>query len=397
MNDGKIKRLIGAAICCVLAIIICIFGVGCEIIPDGPPNNTDSKWLKDVYKDYFSIGAAVLSYNVEKYEQGGLMQHFNSITAENDMKWRFVEPKEGEFSFVEADKLITWAQAHDTAVRGHTLLWYKSLPTWLVNKQMTKDEALAVIDNHVVNVMTHFGDSIYAWDVANEVLRNSVSNQQLDSGDIWRTGGEVSYEANTVDWYALCGTDFIKQAFVSADKVRSELGLDVKLYYNDYSLNSPNKRQAVVKLVEMLREDGIAIDGVGMQAHYRLPDYLADPEGFMKNFEDSVKTFTEMGLDVQITELDIQVYPDNSSPQAYDALPFDVEMAQANMFADIFAVCRKYAVQKGENSGRVTNVTTWGVADDHTYASTSIHKEFPLLFNGDYTEKRAYYEIISFN
>lgn len=393
---GTIKRLCSALACCVAVVVICVSVAGCWLFdPDGPPV-AQSKYLCDIYEDYFSIGAAVLPSNLGRYDEAELMKHFNSITAENDMKWRFVEPAEGVYSFGAADELVAWAQEHDTAVRGHCLVWYKSLPSWLVGKQMTKQQALNIIDKHVTDVMTHFGDSIYAWDVCNEVLRNTISDVQLAKGDVWRTGDDVSYEANSVDWYALCGVDFIKQAFRSADKVRTELGLDVKLYYNDYNLNSPNKRQAVVQLVEMLRADGIAIDGIGMQSHYRLPDYQANSEAFMQNFEDSVKTFTEMGLDVQITELDIQVYESSDSPQAFDALPREIELQQAQMFADIFAVCRKYAHTDDAEHGTVTNVTTWGVADDHTYATTSIHREFPLIFASDYSEKRAYYEIISF-
>lgn len=385
-----------------MASVACAF-TGCNDLnsviepdPDEPPLVTPSNYMCDVYKDYFSVGAAVLPYNIGKYDDAGLMKHFNSITAENHMKWRILEPNEGEYTYDSADQLVNWAKENDTAVRGHCLVWYKSLPQWLAEKHMTKEEALQIIDSHIEETMTHFGDSVYVWDVCNEALHSVVTEKQLKSGDIYRTGGDAVSDNYSVDWYELCGVDFIKQAFISADRVRKELGLDVKLYYNDYSLNNPNKRQAAVKLIEMLREDGIAIDGIGMQAHYRLPVYEKDRQAFMDDFGDSVKTFTELGLDVQITELDIQVYESNSSPQMYDSLPLDVEISQADMFADIFRVCRNYSIPEKAGNGRVTNITTWGVADDHTYATNNIHREFPLIFNSNLTPKRSYYEIITF-
>ncbi len=398
---GPAKQLMKFVCAAMASAMVCTAFVtlgGCTD-PEGngkePPAVLQSHYLRDIYEDYFSVGAAVLSGNYARYDEAGLMAHFSSITAENEMKWRFLEPAEGDFSYEAADELVSWAEEHDTAVRGHCLVWYKSLPAWLAEKEMDREEALAVLDRHITEVMTHFGDSVYVWDVVNEALHNSVTAAQLASGDIWRTGQEASGDG-CVDWYGLCGVDFIKEAFRTAARVRDELGLDVKLFYNDYSLNNPNKRMAAVKLVETLRADGIPIDGIGMQAHYRLPSYTADPEGFMKNFEDSVKTFTDLGLEVQITELDLCVYASNDTPQAFDALPLDVEIAQAEMYADLFSVCRKYADPKREGKGAVTNITTWGVADDHTWATNSAHREYPLIFARDYSEKRAYTEIIDF-
>ncbi len=380
-------------IVCVIAVVLC-FVIGAGATACSPETFTDNGYICDEYKDNFSVGAAVLTGNINRYDKAGLMHHFNSITAENEMKWRFVEPEEGQYSFGAGDSLVSWAKEHNTEVRGHCLVWYKSLPPWLTQKELTKESALEILRKHITDVMTHFKGELYVWDVCNEALHGNISQAQLDSGDIWRRGSEASGD-NSLDWYGLCGVDFIKEAFRTADQVRKSLGDDVKLFYNDYTLNNPLKRQAVVKLVEMLRADGIAIDGIGMQAHYRLPQYEADRDAFMADFEDSVRTFTDMGLDVHITELDIQVYPYNGSTQAFDGLPLEVEIAQGEMYADIFRVCRKYSAPTAAGHGRVSNVTTWGVADDHTYASTSIHTEYPLIFSRDLQPKRAYYEIIS--
>ncbi len=374
---------------------------GCDALngllnPEKPPViYEESELLKDIYEDYFPIGAAVSTNALNSYEK--LMPHFNSVTAEWQMKWAQLEPSEGKYSYQSADSIVEWAKQNGKKVRGHCLVWYKSLPSWLKKKVTSKTAALNYIDRYVNDTIEHFGDDVYVWDVANEVLHNSVSQTQLDGKDYYRTGaGEVAGE-NDVDWYALCGVDFIKQAFRSAANARDRLNLDdLDLYYNDYNLNSPTKRSACVEMVKMLQQDGIAIDGVGMQAHYRLPDYQANPEAFMKEFEDSVKAFTELGVDVQITELDISVHASNTAPSQFDNLPLEVEMAQAQMFADIFEVCRRYSTPWKSGAGTVTGVTTWGVADDRHWLN-DYHKDYPLIFGREQAYKRAYYEITAFD
>lgn len=354
--------------------------------------------LKDKYADYFPVGAAVTPNSFNNFS--ALMGNFNSVTPENDMKWKYLEPSKGVYSWTNADKIIDWAKQNGAGVRGHCLLWYKSLPSWLKAEITDKASALGYIDGHIEEVMTHFGtgnakDVIYAWDVCNEVLRNTVSATQLKNGDIWRTASEVS-GADDVDWYAICGTDFIKRAFAKADEMRTRLNLDkVGLYYNDYNLNDPNKRAACVQLVQMLQADGIAIDGVGMQAHYRLSAYDGKENSFLNNFEASIKAFTELGIDVQITELDIRLYANDAEPEK--TITAELLEKQAEMYGKIFEICRRYATPWKTGSGRVTGVTTWGVADTANNPwNTAAHKEYPLIFDINKLPKKAFDEIMDF-
>lgn len=386
-----VTKILRMAIPALLAAGICLFSA-CGPVAEPPDPTPSSGLLKDVYADCFSVGAAVQSGGLDKFSE--LLPHFDSVTAETEMKWSRLETAAGVYDYTKADKIIDWAKGADTKVRGHCLVWYKSLPARVLAAGTTKAQALARLDEHIDATMRHFGSNVYCWDVVNEALRDSVSAAQLARGEIWRTGNMT--EPNTGDWYAVCGEDYVKQAFRTADKARQKYGLtDVKLFYNDYSLNRPAKRDACLALVDMLQSEGIALDGIGMQAHYRLPDYLADPAGFIADFESAVKAFTGRGLEVQLTELDIRVYANANDPQRFDALPLEVEEQQAAMYGDIFAVCRKYAVPWQEGAGRVTNVTTWGIADSHN-AWNGVHKEFPLLFGTDGQAKKAYYEITSF-
>lgn len=382
-------RTIKKTLTVVLACIMCVcMTVGCSK-PIYTPTFT---WLHKAYGDYFPIGAAVMPYSLTKYED--ILPHFNSITAENSMKWRVTEPNEGEYAYADGDALVAWAKEHNTAVRGHCLLWYKSLPKWVRQKAVDKESALDLIKKHVRDIVTHYGDSIYAWDVVNEALKSTVTVGDIMSGEIYRTGNIT--DPGSVDWYELTGVEFITTAFGEAAKVRDELGLDFDLYYNDYSLNDPKKREACVMLVNMLRAADIPIDGIGMQAHYRLPSFTKNKQSFLNEFEQSIRTFTELGLDVQITELDICIYASSGDPQVFDGLPYSQECAQAEMYGELFKICRKYAKPFKKGAGKVTGITTWGVADANNAHNSSAHREFPLLFGVDGAPKKAVYSVIDF-
>ena len=159
-----------------------------------------------------------------------LYPHFNSVSAEFEMKWDALQPTEGNFAFDTADVLLEFAEENDMKMRGHALVWYKALPSWVLADGTTKEQALGRIGNHIDGVLEHYGDRVYCWDVVNEALANLPTQAQVDSGEFYRTGNEA-LGTNCGDWYALCGNDFIKEAFRAADAARERLGLDVKLYY----------------------------------------------------------------------------------------------------------------------------------------------------------------------
>lgn len=154
---------------------------------------------------------------------------------------------------------------------------------------------------------------------------------------------------------------------------------DMKLFYNDWFLNIPLKREACVQMVRDMQADGVRIDGIGMQGHYYLEDYVNDKDGFVKNFEDAVRAYTGLGVDVQLTELEVNVS---------GSMDRNTESLQAELYGKIFEICRKYSKPWCEGAGTVTNITLWGVADWDGYYS--------FLFNTSHRPKKAYYEVTDF-
>src|SRR5690606_1314217 len=67
--------------------------------PSDPEQNAGIKGLKEYYKDYFDIGVAVSKRSLTTDEAGLILHHFNSITAENDMKMGPIHPGEDQYNW----------------------------------------------------------------------------------------------------------------------------------------------------------------------------------------------------------------------------------------------------------------------------------------------------------
>lgn len=339
--------------------------------------------LKDAYKDYFTIGAA--------YRQAvfncGLEKHFNSLTAENEMKWYSVHPHIGQYTYDEADKYIEFAKQNKMQVRGHALVWHEkeAMPEEFL-RDKTKDEVLAIEKDHIQNVVTHFKDDVYCWDVCNEVIDDGVTPLKEDKSNVYRTS----------DWYNICGKEFISTAFIEADKVLRELGIrdKVKLFYNDYDNTKPVKKAKTLEMLHWLIDSGVPIDGIGLQSHYHLGCY--NPY----ELEQAILDYSALGLDIQITEFDVDIYDRNYSidqlprfESYYDDGVEDYIKIEATIYDSAFKIFRKY-------KDKISNVTFWGVYDGVCYMQElerlGRKVNFPFVFDVQKECKPAFYRITDF-
>ncbi len=370
-----IKRIIT-----ILLVVVCCTSIlaGCNSY------DPDTVLLKDVFEDYFTVGVATGYTTMYSYtgNSANLISHFNSMTCENEMKGAALQPTEGNFFWDRADEQIDFAVANDMKVRGHALVWYQSAPSWMFEGAdggvATKEEVLERIRTHVDTVVTHFGEkygnTVYCWDVVNEAISDVAS-------EWYRT-------SSLYPLYEITGTEFISEAFIQARESLDALGLtDVKLFYNDYSMTDSGKRAKVIAMLSDMLDAGVPIDGMGMQCHYNIWSFDVD------QFSLAIEEFAELGLEVHITELDLDVYQSSSST-VYTVLPDVVEELQATVYSQIFEVCRN-------KSDVVTNVTMWAVADDYTWLTDSSvlsysRQNYPMLFDIFHEKKAAFYAIIDF-
>lgn len=318
---------------------------------------------------YFPVGAAIWTGDIAGPHSELLKMHFNSITAENDMKWEYVEPAEGNFTFGAADALVAFAKANHMLVRGHNLAWHEQNPQWLFEdaagdemQPTPENKALLLrrLRNHIRAVVSHFGDDVYAWDVVNEAI-------DPDQPDGFRRS----------PWFLITGTDYIDTAFRTAHEVAPH----AKLYLNDYDTTDPRKRAFLLELVKSLKSRGVPIDGVGHQMHINLNRPSTG------EIAETIQMLSALGVDNQITELDVSVY--DNADQRYDAAPGDLLVMQGYRYKDLFDTFRQL-------KGKISAVTFWGLADDHTWLTTFpvSRRDWPLLFDAQLQAKPAYWGVV---
>jgi endo-1,4-beta-xylanase len=334
-------------------------------LPEVSPST--SVWQK--YQAYFPVGAAVNATTITTHQEL-IKNHFNSITAENEMKPDALQPTAGNFNWSRAEAIIRGAKSYNSnmKVRGHTLVWHNQTPGWVFNTN-DKEVLLSRMKNHITEVVTHFKNSVYAWDVVNEALSDS-SNQN----EIYRT---------TSPWYQITGgPEYITEAFKCAHAADP----GAKLFYNDYNIESPTKRAKTITMLQGLLRDGVPIHGVGIQGHWSINNFQAT----LTNLEQALQAYSALGLEVQITELDISVYLNPS--ERFTVPPEERLQLQARCYQDLFALFRKY--QK-----IISGVTFWGVADDQTWLDNYPvrgRKDWPLLFDTQHQPKKAFSAMLNF-
>ncbi|AZP15267.1 non-reducing end alpha-L-arabinofuranosidase family hydrolase [Streptomyces aquilus] len=261
-----------------------------------------------------------------------LNREFNSVTPENEMKWDTTEPSRGSFNFGPGDQIANRAQSRGQRLRGHTLVWHSQLPGW-VSSIRDANTLRGVMNNHITSVMNHYKGKVFAWDVVNEAFAD---------------GGSGQHRASV--FQNLLGDGFIEQAFRTARSADPA----AKLCYNDYSIEnwSDAKTQGVYRMVRDFKARGVPIDCVGFQAHF-------GTGGPPASFQTTLSNFAALGVDVQITELDIA----QASPTAY---------------ANTVRACL--------NVARCNGITVWGIRDSDSWRAS----ENPLLFDRSGNKKPAY-------
>jgi len=128
---------------------------------------TDIPSLHSVFNGYFPVGVAVEPNRLDTSDphEALVAKHYNSLVAENVMKWKAIEPTEGNFTFAEADKILDYAKAHNMKVRVHALLYHHSLPSWVYKdangNTVTRDVLLGRVKRHIDAMIDHFNQPQY--------------------------------------------------------------------------------------------------------------------------------------------------------------------------------------------------------------------------------------------
>jgi len=381
--------------------------------------------LKDAFKEHFQVGAALNRSHVtgtgggrrgqELVEKDIALtkQQFNQITAENDMKWQLIHPREGAdgYDFGPADALVEFGEKHGMYLVGHTLVWHSQTPNWVfagtnpppesanptpapaadasaapanapgrgrggfaggfgrgyTGPRASREELLERMRDHIHTVVGRYKGKVKSWDVVNEALAD---------------GGPENVMRNSL-WLQIIGPDFIAKAFQYAH----EADPDAILRYNDYGLENPVKIQKLVTLVKSLQEQNVPIHAIGTQAHLNIAT-----AGF-EQMDRSLTELAKLGLPIHVTELDINSAQGGQRGTGADiaanaaatqgGLVSDADQKLADAYAGIFRAFVKHR-------DSVKMVTFWGVNDAVSWRRAGN----PLLFDGNNQPKPAFDAVI---
>ena len=332
--------------------------------------------LAQTYKDYFKIGVAVSPRALLTDEAKLIVSQFNSLTPENAMKMGPIHPMEDQYNFVGGDSIAAFALRNGMFMRGHTLCWHNQTPLWLFKNNsgdtISKEILLQRLHDHITTVVNRFKGKIYAWDVVNEAISDK----------------DDEYLRPSI-WFKICGEEYIEKAFQFAH----DADPNALLFYNDYNEINPVKREKIFKLVKSLRDKGIPIHGVGLQGHWSIYEPTAEV------LESTLKRFSELGLQVQITELDISIYKkehgrrDRTIEDSLALFTPEKEQLQIERYKTCFELFRKYKKS-------ISSVTFWNISDRNSWLDNFPvrgRKDYPLLFDKDLNPKKAFWSVIDIN
>jgi endo-1,4-beta-xylanase len=297
-------------------------------------------------------------------------REFSQLTPENDMKPDTIAGSGGSVQNTgNADTLVNYAQSNNMIVRGHTMVWYSQAGSLQGTGQST-------LNTFIKNALLKWGNKIAYWDVVNESLDDNNTGKRRNQ---WPHTLDKDSN-NDGDYFDDADTDYIRDSFKQARQVVQSNGLKTKLCINDYDIEGltvkggakNNKSEAMYQIVKKYSQEPYKyIDCVGFQSHFN-----DNPNSIITDdLEANIRRFAELGVEVHLTELDIDDDLSNN----------DIGSGQAANYRKVVRSCL--------NVPKCTGITVWGISDSESWRSS----ERGLLFsggNGNYTKKAAYTAVL---
>jgi endo-1,4-beta-xylanase len=317
-----------------------------------------------------TFGSAVIIRNVQDDPDFAALirGQCGIVVPTNELKWIALRPGPDKFDFERPDFLLAFAQRNHMLIRGHTLCWHESVPDWIKAPEFSGN-VREIFADHITTVCKHFAGRLHSWDVVNEAILPADGEAR---------GLRKSF------WYERVGPDYVELAFRTARAADPH----VRLTYNDYGveLESPEdagRRRLILDLLRNLKRRDVPIDAVGIQSHVK----AAQPYGFGKGLSDYIEAIRQMGLEVYLTELDVNEDDiTTDDPTARDAII-------ARTYRDFLRVALA--------NPAVKVVLTWDLSDRFTWLNSgpTHHRkqqdrpQRSLPFDRDYRPKSAFFAI----
>lgn len=344
--------------------------------------------LKDVYSDSFLIGSCIDNHIVSgrcPEDEELLFKHFNAITAENAMKPESIHPKPDVWNFKRSDEFVQFGLDNNMWKLGHVLVWHNQTPSFFWNNEdgspKSRPELIETMRSYIETVAGRYAGKVEAWDVVIEIIG--------EQGEYRDLGWVKAFDGD--------GYEVVRNAFTFADRYAPE----AELYYSDFNVWRKSHLDGIVAMIRKLKEDGVRIDGVGIQGHWGL-NYPS-----LEDVEHAIDTLSSLGLKISISELDIDVLPLTKEGQVIgkclqesqfqleefeefldpykDGLPEDVARQLDKRYEELFRLFYKHRSQ-------IERVSFWGLTDAKSWKNgypIPNRTNYPLMFNRDRSAKPA--------
>jgi endo-1,4-beta-xylanase len=298
------------------------------------------------------VGAAVASGPLRSDEayRHLLAREYSVLTPENALKFANVHPEPDRYDFSDFDQMVSFAESNGMRVRGHTLIWHRQLPSWVEERDWTREELTEVLRAHIHQVVGRYRGRVHYWDVVNEAV-----------SDFWGLRRTI--------WLRALGPQYIEMAF----RFAHEADPDALLFYNDYGVEGPGRKSGrMYELVSELLERDVPIHGVGLQAH--TTQAIPAPG----ELETNLRRIEQLGLEIHLTEVDVGIPQPTSEGRL---------LKQALLYQRLMDACLSV-----RSCGAFV---TWGFTDAHSW----IPNFFPgigaaLPFDSELRPKLSYRALV---
>ena len=348
----------------------------------------------------FKFGTVINPQNLQKKNYTDMVKaDFNSLTAANEFKaYSLLNQNASQktengmpaMNYYNADKIAEFAQTNGIGIRGHVLVWDAYMPTWFfregykndgefVSSDLMKKRLQYYIDEVITHFETNFPGVVYCWDVVNEAVGDGANEYKEGDERHVRTirGGSTNY------FYDVIGPDYVELSFKYARETVKKLNANIKLFYNDYSTFYSPKREAIGKLIESINKNEKLCDGVGMQGY--VGGYGQQAGCMSANdinlFKNAIVFYSNMGLEVHVTELALRNYDKTKSVQ------------HANYYESFFKMLASVA----DELNTLTCVAIWGITDNPSLPKTDysykMNGPYCGMYNYDCSKKPEFFKV----
>ena len=351
-------------------------------------------------KHGFKMGVVVNPQSINRSVYSSMVKKdFNSVTASNEFKaYSLLNQnlsKKNEngmpaMVYTNADIIAKFAQENGIGIRGHVLVWDAYMPDWFFRENYANGEPFVsrevmlkrlqyYIDEVVSHFETKFPGLVYCWDVVNEAVADGTNECKADDPRHVRT----LRSGNKNLFYEVIGPDYVEQTFKFAREAVNKVNPDIKLFYNDYNTFYSPKKEAIGKLLESINKNEKLCDGLGMQGYvggYGQQAGCMNPND-IKLFASAIKFYSDMGLEVHVTELALRNYS------------LDLASKHEDFYESFFTML----VDATKAGQKLTSVSIWGITDNPTLPKTDysykMNGPYCGMFNSSCARKPEYYRV----